>query len=65
MFSLEAALEASQTAVAAAQAEAAARLQELRSRLGVNTAQQSEMLRTAQRICQEAEERADAADKCV
>lgn len=54
-----------EAAAAAAAAEAAARLQELRSRLGTNTAQQSEMLRTAQRICQEAEERGDAADTCV
>ena len=35
------------------------------SRVGANTAQQSEMLRTAQKICQEAEERADAATKCA
>ena len=52
-------------ALAGAQAEGAERAQLLRGRLGASTAQQSEMLRTAQRICQEAEERADTADTCA
>ena len=37
----------------------------LHSRVGATSAQQSEMLRTAQKICQEAEDRADAAERCA
>ena len=40
------------------------RVQELRSRVGASSAQSSDMLRQAQRICDEAEERAAAAEKC-
>ncbi len=63
MSALEAQLAQTQSELAESQRTAAARLEELRSRVGANTAQQSEMLRTAQKICQEAEERADAATK--
>ena len=65
MAALEAQLAQTQSELADSQRTAAARLEELRSRVGANTAQQSEMLRTAQKICQEAEERADAAAKCA
>jgi uncharacterized protein YciW len=58
-------LETTRRELKKAQDTADRRLQELRSRVGTNQAQQSEMLRQAQDICLEAEERAETAERCA